>query len=65
VNKFVKVIKKIAIQILLNDDTKKKVITALNKKINIPMISEEVEAELMESMYEAMQEALTDAIVEK
>lgn len=61
-NKFVAVIKKIAIQMLLNDETKEKVITALNKKINIPMIPEEMEAELMDSMYEAMQEALKDAI---
>jgi len=50
---------------ILNDDTKKKVITQLNKKMNIPMISEETEAELLDALYEAMQEALQDAIVKK
>ena len=64
-NKLVAAIKKIAVEMILNDDTKKKVITQLNKKMNIPMISEETEAELLDALYEAMQEALQDAIVKK
>ena len=61
-NKLVAAIKKIAVEMILNDETKKKVIKQLNKKINIPMISEETEAELLDGLYEAMQEALKGAI---
>ena len=49
-------------EMILNDSTKDKVIKSLNKKINLPMISEETEAELMDALYEAMQEAISDAI---
>ena len=61
-NKLVAAIKKIAVEMILNDDTKEKVIIQLNKKINLPMISEETEAELLEALYEALQEALKGAI---
>ena len=64
-NKLVAAIKKIAVEMILNDDTKEKVIIQLNKKINLPMISEETEAELLDALYEAMQEALQDAITKK
>ena len=47
---------------ILNDQTKEKVIVQLNKKMNLPMISEETEAELLDALYEALQEALKDAI---
>ena len=53
-----------AIEMILNDQTKDKVIIQLNKKINLPMISEDTEAELMEALYEALQEAIKDAIDE-
>ena len=64
-NKLVAAIKKIAVEMILNDDTKEKVIIQLNKKINLPMISEETEAELLDALYEAMQEALQDAIAKE
>ena len=64
-NALVKALKKMAIEMILNDDTKKKVIVQLNKKMNLPMISEETEAELLEALYEALQEALKAAIDEK
>tara|TARA_R110002020_G_scaffold79298_2_gene198882 strand:- start:620 stop:817 length:198 start_codon:yes stop_codon:yes gene_type:complete len=64
-NKLVAAIKKIAVEMILNDDTKDKVIKQLNKKMNLPMISEETEAELLDALYEAMQEALQDAITKK
>jgi DNA polymerase III delta prime subunit len=64
-NKLVAAIKKIAVEMILNDDTKEKVIKQLNKKMNLPMISEETEAELLDALYEYMQEALQDAIEKK
>ena len=64
-NALVKALKKMAIEMILNDETKSKVIIQLNKKMNLPMISEETEAELLNALYEALQEALKDAIDEK
>ena len=61
-NALVKALKKMAIEMILNDETKEKVIIQLNKKMNLPMISEETEAELLDALYEALQEALKDAI---
>ena len=60
-DKLIKALKKMAIEMVLNDKTKDKVIIQLNKKINLPMISEETEAELMDALYEALQEAIKDA----
>jgi len=64
-NALVKALKKMAIEMILNDETKDKVIVQLNKKMNLPMISEETEAELLEALYDALQEALKAAIDEK
>ena len=63
-NALVKALKKMAIEMILNDNTKDKVIVQLNKKVNLPMISEDTEAELMDALYEALQEAIKDAIDE-
>ena len=63
-DKLIKALKKMAIEMILNDQTKDKVIIQLNKKINLPMISEDTEAELMDALYEALQEAIKDAIDE-
>ena len=64
-NALVKALKKMAVEMILNDKTKEKVIIQLNKKMNLPMISEETEAELLEALYDALQEALKAAIDEK
>tara|TARA_R100000700_G_scaffold40630_1_gene56964 strand:+ start:308 stop:511 length:204 start_codon:yes stop_codon:yes gene_type:complete len=64
-NKLVEVLKKMALEMILNDEIKKSVISNLNKKVNLPMISEKTEAELMESMYDAMQEAIEGAVLKK
>mgnify|MGYP005813012211 CR=1 FL=1 len=63
-NKLVKTLKKMAVEMLLNDANKDKVIKQLNKKINLPMISEETEAELLDALYETLQEALMAAVDE-
>ena len=63
--KLVAVLKKLAMEMIFNDETKAKIIASLNKKVNIPLISEDTEKELMEGLYEAMEEALKDAIEEK
>ena len=50
---------------LLSDEMKDKIVAKLNSKINIPMVSEDREAELIEGIYESMQEAISEAINEK
>ena len=42
-NKLVAVLKKILIEMLMNDKMKEGIIASLNKKINIPMVSEKME----------------------
>jgi len=64
-SKLVAVLKKLAMEMIFNDETKAKIIASLNKKVNIPLISEDTEKELMEGLYEAMEEALKEAIEEK
>ena len=63
-NKLAKALKKMAIEMVLNDANKDKVVKHLNKKINLPMISEETEAELLDALYESIQEAIAEAIDE-
>ena len=63
-NKLVAVIKKIAIEMILNEEMKDKIVAKLTSKINIPMVSEDREAELIEGIYESMQEAISEAVAE-
>jgi len=62
--KLVAVIKKIAVEMILNEEMKDKIVAKLNSKINIPMVSEEREAEFIEGIYESMQEAISEAVTE-
>ena len=63
-NTLVKALKKMAVEMVLNDTNKDKIVKHLNKKINLPMISEETEAELLDALYEALQEAIAETIDE-
>jgi|LULQ01.1.fsa_nt_gb transcriptional regulator len=63
--KLISAIKKIAVEMILSDEMKDKIVAKLNSKINIPMVSEDREAELIEGIYESMQEAISEAINEK
>jgi hypothetical protein len=62
--KLIAVIKKIAVEMILNEEMKDKIVAKLNSKINIPMVSEEREAEFIEGIYESMQEAISEAVAE-
>ena len=63
--KLISAIKKIAVEMILSDEMKDKIVAKLNSKINIPMVSEDRETELIEGIYESMQEAISEAINEK
>ena len=61
-NKLVSVLKKIAVEMLLNEEMKKGIVDSLNKKINIPMVSEKVEAEFITAGVDATFEGISDSL---
>ena len=61
-NKLVSVIKKIEVEMLLNEEMKKGIVDSLNKKINIPMVSEKVEAEFITTIVDATFEGISDSL---
>ena len=65
--KFANIIKKLALKFLFDalDKNKDKVISSINKKLNLPLMDEQDERELFEAIYELLETILVDAIVEK
>ena len=59
-NKLVAVLKKIMIEMLMNEEMKKGIIASLNKKINIPMVSEKMEGEFISAVVGATFEGIAD-----
>ena len=49
---------KLLISYLFNDKTKKEIVEALNKNINIPIINENTEAKILEAIYESIESVL-------
>ena len=64
-NKLVNVLKKILIEMLMNDKMKEDITNALNKKINLPMVSEKMEGEFISAVVDATFEGIRDALVVK
>jgi len=56
--KFLDLLKRIAMTLLFNDETKQAILDELNKQIDIPFVSEDTEAELYELIYESVESAL-------
>ena len=65
--KFANIIKKLALKFLFDalDKNKDKVISSINKKLNLPLMDEQDERELFEAIYELLETILVDAIVDK
>ena len=64
-NNLVTVLKKMLIEMLMNNKMKADIVTALNKKINIPMVSEKMEGEFISAVVDATFEGITDTFTEK
>lgn len=62
-DKLLKVIQNLAIKMVLSN--KDKIITEMNKKINIPFASEKDEQELLEGIWELLEDSMTAAIESK
>ena len=59
-NKLVAILKKMMIEMLMNEEMKKGIISSLNKKINIPMDSEKMEGEFISAVVGATFEGIAD-----
>ena len=59
-NKLVTVLKKMLIEMLMNDKMKADIVTSLNKKINIPLVSEKMEGEFISAIVGATFEGIAD-----
>ena len=62
-NKLLVVIQNLAVKMVLSQ--KDKIITQMNKKLNIPFASEADEQELLEGIWELLEESMTEAIDSK
>ena len=47
---------------IFNDELQKEIVTALNKSVNVPFISEAVEAKGLNFMYEILEEKIKEAL---
>ena len=61
-NKLVAVLKKMMIEMLMNDKMKADNTASLNKKINIPMVSEKMEGEFISAVVGATFAGIADAL---
>ena len=59
-NKLVAVLKKMMIEMLMNNKMKADIVASLNKKINIPMVSEKMEGEFISAVVGATFEGIAD-----
>ena len=64
-NKLVAVLKKMLVEMLMNDKMKADIVVSLNKKINIPMVSEKIEGEFISAVVDATFEGISDAMINK
>lgn len=55
-------IKNAIIEYLFNEEMKKNIVTALNKNIDIPFISEKTEEKILDAVYSSVEDVLKDAI---
>ena len=61
-NKLVSILKKMMIEMLLNEKMKADIVIALNKKINIPLVSEKMEGEFISAVVDATFEGIADTL---
>ena len=64
-NKLILALKKMFIEMLMNEEMKKGIVISLNKKFNIPMVSEKTEGEVISGIVDATFEGITDTFTRK
>ena len=50
---------------IFDDDLQNKVITALNKNIDIPFISEKTEQKILDAMYDSIEDVVKATVLDK
>ena len=50
---------------LFSDDNKAKIVSELNKNVNIPIINEKTEAKIIETIYEVFEQVIRASILKK
>tara|TARA_R100000049_G_C1857793_1_gene22511 strand:- start:283 stop:492 length:210 start_codon:yes stop_codon:yes gene_type:complete len=50
---------------IFDDELQEKVITALNKNIDIPFISEKTEQKILDALYDSIEDVIKETIVDK
>ena len=50
---------------LFSDDNKAKIVSELNKNVNIPIINEKTEAKMIETIYEVFEQVIRASILKK
>lgn len=56
-------IKQIIAAHIFNDEMKKKIVTALNKNVDIPIISEKTEEKILSAIYDSVEEVIKAEIL--
>ena len=56
-------LKKDIMEEVFNEDLQKEIVTALNKNIDIPFISEKTEGKMLDALYSSVEEVLKNAIL--
>ena len=51
------------IEYLFNDETKDKIVDALNENIDIPIINERTEGKILEAVYETVEAVMKDVLL--
>ena len=63
-HRFTAWLKRVALRVLFSPEMKKRLLTNINLKINIPILSEKDEEELFELIWELMEEGFTKTLEE-
>jgi len=56
-------LQKMIVDYLFNDEMKNKIITELNKNVDIPIIGEKTEAKILDAIWDSIEEVLKKAIL--
>ena len=56
---------KIVAGYIFNDEMKEKMISKMNKNVDIPFISEKTEAKILDAIWDSIEDTVKEALIEK
>ena len=57
------ILQKMLIEHLFNDETKAKIVKALNDKIDIPIINEKTEGKILDAIYSSIEDVMKEQLL--